>query len=195
MMVNQGTEIGVRGRNVSPYWAFFIKSEGDASWVRKESTKRTCKVPTWCLTTPTQWEASSITPGSRPSFRKMPSFAREKIVAGANANLRGKVSERGMLVKRMKSQSAMDLKRAEARASRLIGKLKAKSEYDVQVAKQVGDAEANFWRKRALSAENRVEWAEANVKRLKVQVANLKEGSMGLKSKLKGTKEQLEGSS
>ena len=114
-MVNQGTDAGARGRDVNPYWAFFIKSEGDVSWVRKESTKRTCKVPTWCPTTPTQWEASPITPGSRPSFKKMPSFAKAKIVAGANSNLRGKVSEQEKHMKRLKSQSAMNLRRAEAR--------------------------------------------------------------------------------
>ena len=59
--------------------------------------------------------------------------------------MRGKVSEQEKHMKRLKSQPAMDLRRAEARALRVIEKLKVKSEYDVEVAKQAGEAEANYW--------------------------------------------------
>ena len=152
----------VRGRDVNPYWAFFIKSEGDVSWVRKESTRRVCKVPTWSLQKPAQWEASPISVDSRPSFHRMSSHSRAKIVAGADATLRGKLRECQMKMESMERQFRTNTQRETGRSARALGKIKAKCAADVRAAELVAQADANFWRKLALASERRADVWEQN---------------------------------
>ena len=191
VMVNQGTGKYVKGRNVSPYWATYVKSEGDKSWVVKDSTKRTCVVPTWSLLSPSQWEMLPITPDSRPSFRKMSTRSKAKIMEGANASLRGKILENSKDAKRLERRYDESMKREKARAARIIGKLKAKMEQDLRTATLVGEASANYWRKRALVSEKRANHALQNVKRLKVQVKTLKENAAGLADEADNAKGKL----
>ena len=167
VIVNQGTGVGVRGKCMEPYWALVKKTEGDTAWVVKGSTKRVCKVPLWCLQETTQWEATPISVNSRPTFRRMSAHAKAKIVAGADANLRGNLAEAEKKMMWIQRKCNTTVRREKQRAARALDKMKSKCAIDVRTAELVELSDCNYWRKRALAAESRAEQAGRKVKRMK----------------------------
>ena len=92
----------------------------------------------------------------------------------------------------MERQFRTNMQRETGRSARALGKIKAKCAADVRAAEFVAQADANFWRKRALASERRAGRAMADVKRLKMEMTKAKSGAIDLASTVDKVKERLE---